>query len=122
MTESGHLAATQGEIRPIVPKNVTLYMIEETGEFLPLNTSMLKTEKWGEPDWSNTRKPSISSIVSWFEGTERKSRRVDDSIEGISLEETVRKDDFGIEQKKWAATKIQSYEKALILVFGLPRF
>ena len=114
LTESGQLAATQGEIRPIVPKDVTLYMIEETGEFLPLNTIMLKTKNWGEPDWSNTRKPSITSIVPWFEGTERESRRVDDSIEGISLEETVRRDDFGIEQKKWAATRIQSYEKALI--------
>ena len=114
LTESGQLAATQGEIRPIVPKDLTLHMIEETGEFLPLNTSMMKTKNWDEPVWSNIRKPSISSIVSWFEGTERKSRRVDDSIEGISLEETVRKDDFGIEQKKWAATKIQSYQKALI--------
>ena len=114
LTESGQLAATQGEIRPIVPKDITLHMIEETGEFLPLNIGMMKTENWDEPVWSNMRKPSISSIVSWFEGTERKSRRVDDSIEGISLEETVRRDDFGIEQEKWATTKIQSYQKARI--------
>ena len=33
LTESGQLAA-KGEIWPIVPKNITLYMIEETGEFL----------------------------------------------------------------------------------------
>jgi hypothetical protein len=114
LTESGQLAATQREIRPIVPKDITLHMIEESGEFLPLNTSMMKTQNWNEPVWKNMRKPSISSIVPWFEGTERKSRRVDDSIEGISLEETVRRDDFGLEQEKWAATKIQSYEKAIV--------
>jgi hypothetical protein len=114
LTESGQIAATQGEIRSIIPKDVTLHMIEETGEFLPLNTVMVKKNHWDEPVWSKVRKPSISSIVSWFEGTERKSRRVDDSIEGISLEETVRRDDFGIEQKKWAATSIQHYERALI--------
>jgi hypothetical protein len=114
LTESGQLAAVQGEIRPIVPKDVTLHMIEETGEFLPLNTMMTKTNNWGEPDWSGMREPPIASIVSWFEGAERKFRRVDDSIEGISLEETVRRDDFGLEQEKWAATKIQSYQKSIV--------
>jgi len=32
----------------------------------------------------------------------------------VSLKETVRRDDFGIEQEKWPATKIQSWEKALV--------
>jgi hypothetical protein len=44
LTESGQLAAKQGEIRPIVPKNITLYMIEETGEFLPLGTTLSEKE------------------------------------------------------------------------------
>jgi hypothetical protein len=47
LTESGQLAATQGEIRPIVPKDVTLHMIEETGEFLPLNTGYDEDESMG---------------------------------------------------------------------------
>ena len=114
LTESGQLAATQGEIRPIVPKNITLYMIEETGEFLPLDTTLTETKDWDEPRWKKTRLQAIASIVSWFEGEQRNARRVDDSIEGISLEETVRRDDFGIEQEKWPATKIQSCEKAIV--------
>ena len=115
LTESGQLAATQGEIRPIVPKNITLHMIEETGEFLPLDSILAQTKGWEEPEWKKTRAPAISSVASWFEGDQRTSRRVDDSIEGVSLKETVRRDDFGIEQEKWPATKIQSCEKALVL-------
>ena len=114
LTESGQLAATQGEIRPIVPKNITLHMIEETGEFLPLDSILEQTKGWEEPEWKKTRARAISSVASWFEGDERISRRVDDSIEGVSLKETVRRDDFGIEQEKWPATKIQSWEKALV--------
>ena len=114
LTESGQLAATQGEIRPIVPKNITLHMIEETGEFLPLDSILEQTKGWEEPEWKKTRAQAISSVASWFEGDERISRRVDDSIEGVSLKETVRRDDFGIEQEKWPATKIQSWEKALV--------
>ena len=114
LTESGQLAATQGEIRPIVPKNITLFMIEETGEFLPMDTTLVKTKGWEEPEWKNTKRESISSVASWFEADQRNSRRVDDSIEGVSLKETVRRDDFGIEHEKWPATKIQSWEKALV--------
>ncbi|MAN22543.1 MAG: hypothetical protein CL985_05360 [Euryarchaeota archaeon] len=114
LTESGQLAATQGEIRPIVPKNITLYMIEETGEFLPLDTTLAQTKDWDEPRWKKTRLQAIASIVPWFEGEQRNARRVDDSIEGVSLEETVRRDDFGIEQEKWPATMIQSCDKAIV--------
>lgn len=114
LTESGQLAAKQGEIRPIVPKNITLYMIEETGEFLPLGTTLSEKEGWKEHKWKKLKVNGISSTASWFEGNQRKLRRVDDSIEGVSLVETVRRDDFGIEQEKWAATKIQSCEKVLV--------
>ena len=114
LTESGQLAATQGEIRPIVPKTITLHMIEETGEFLPLDTILANTKGWKEPGWKKTKAPAISSVASWFEGEQRNSRRVDDTIEGVSLKETVRRDDFGIEQEKWPATKIQSCEEALV--------
>jgi len=114
LTESGHLAATQGEIRPIVPKNILLYMIEETGEFLSLDTSLAKTNHWEEPEWNKMRVPELASVASWFEGEQRSLRRVDNSIEGVSLEETVRRDDFGIEQEKWPATDIQSCEKAIV--------
>ena len=89
-------------------------MIEETGEFLPLDSILAQTKGWEEPEWKKTRTQAISSVASWFEGDQRTSRRVDDSIEGVSLKETVRRDDFGIEQEKWPATKIQSCEKALV--------
>ena len=42
LTEAGLLASKEGEIRPIVSKEITLYMVEETGEFLPINTSCVK--------------------------------------------------------------------------------
>ena len=114
LTESGQLAATQGEIRPIVPKNITLHMIEETGEFLPLDPKLGQTKGWEGPEWKKTKAQAISSVATWFEGDQRNSRRVDDSIEGVSLKETVRRDDFGIEQEKWPATKIQTIEKAQV--------
>ena len=65
LTESGQLAATQGEIRPIVPKNITLHMIEETGEFLPLD-SICTDEGVGGPEWKKTRTQAISSVALWF--------------------------------------------------------
>ena len=38
LTEAGRLASREGEIRPIISRNQTLYMVEETGEFLPIDT------------------------------------------------------------------------------------
>ena len=68
LTEAGRLASKDGEIRPIVSMNKTLYMVEETGEFLPINTS-LSGEKWDKINWKMPphlliKKSSIGSQAS----------------------------------------------------------
>ena len=50
LTEAGLLASKEGEIRPIVSRNIILYMVEETGEFLPINT-LFSGEKWNKINW-----------------------------------------------------------------------
>jgi len=113
LTETGHLASKEGEIRPIVSRNQTLYMVEETGEFLPINTS-LSGEQWGRINWKNTSSPTSKEVANWFSAEQRTTRKVDDSIEGFSFEKTARKDDFGIELESWNATKIKTYQSAKV--------
>jgi len=113
LTEAGLLASKEGEIRPIVSKEITLYMVEETGEFLSINTEF-SGEKWGKINWKKNKAPSKKEIVNWFTAEKRNTHKVDDSIEGFSLEKTTRKDDFGIEIKSWPATKINKYQSAKV--------
>jgi len=114
LTEAGKLASDEGEIRPVVSLNKTMYMIEETGEFLPLNAIFDDSKKWKKVSWKKTRKPSIAVVSNWFVGEERNLRRVDDTIEGVSITETSRKDDFGQEMKVWKPTAIKSFERAVV--------
>ena len=114
LTEAGKLASEEGEIRPVVSRSMTMYMVEETGEFLPLNTSFDNSDNWEQVTWKKSRKPAIAAVSNWFVGEERNTRRVDDSIEGVSSSETIRKDDFGLEMEIWKSTAIQSYEKAVV--------
>ena len=113
LTEAGRLASKDGEIRPIVSMNKTLYMVEETGEFLPINTS-LSGGKWSKINWKKATSPSNQEVIDWFTGEQRNTRKVDESIEGFSTEKTTRKDDFGIEIASWAATKIKTYQSAKV--------
>ena len=113
LTEAGRLASKDGEIRPIVSMNKTLYMVEETGEFLPINTS-LSGGKWGKINWKKATSPSNEEVINWFTGEQRNTRKVDESIEGFSTEKTTRKDDFGIEIASWAATEIKTYQSAKV--------
>ena len=113
LTEAGRLASKEGEIRPIVSRYKTLYMVEETGEFLPINTS-LDEGKWDKISWKKAKSPSNEEVINWFTGEQRNTRKVDDSIEGYSMEKTTRKDDFGIEQESWDATKIKTYQSAKV--------
>ena len=120
LTEAGRLASKDGEIRPIVSMNKTLYMVEETGEFLPINTS-LSGEKWDKINWKKATSPSNQEVIDWFTGEQRNTRKVDESIEGFSTEKTTRKDDFGIELASWAATKIKTYQSAKVPGIWLKR-
>ena len=120
LTEAGRLASKDGEIRPIVSMNKTLYMVEETGEFLPINTS-LSGGKWDKINWKKTTSPSNQEVIDWFTGEQRNTRKVDESIEGFSTEKTTRKDDFGIEIESWAATKIKTYQSAKVPGIWLKR-
>ncbi len=113
LTEAGLLASKEGEIRPIVSRNIILYMVEETGEFLPINT-LFSGEKWNKINWKKAKAPSNKEVANWFTAEQRNTHKVDDSIEGFSLEKTARKDDFGIEIKSWAATKIKKYQSAKV--------
>jgi len=114
LTEAGDLASDEGEIRPVVSLNKTMYIVEETGEFLPLNTFFDDSKNWKKVSWRKARKPSIEVASKWFVGEERIRRRVDDTIEGVSDIETSRKDDFGQEMEVWKPTTINSFERALI--------
>jgi hypothetical protein len=121
LTEAGRLASNEGEIRPIVSKNITLYMVEETGEFLPINTS-LGGEKWDKINWKpSTLRFMEAEVINWFTGEQRNMRKVDDSIEGYSIVKTTRKDDFGIELESWDATNIERIEKAKVPGIWLKR-
>ena len=113
LTEAGRLASKEGEIRPIISRNQTLYMVEETGEFLPIDTSF-SGGKWDKINWNKNKAPSKKEIVNWFTAEKRNTHKVDDSIEGFSLNKTTRKDDFGIEIKSWPATKINKYQSAKV--------
>tara|TARA_B110000008_G_scaffold274071_1_gene309294 strand:+ start:1027 stop:2376 length:1350 start_codon:yes stop_codon:yes gene_type:complete len=108
LTEAGYLASKEGEIRPIISRNLTLYMIEETGEFLPIETSF-SGGKWEKINWKTDKSLSNKVIANWFTAEQRNVHKVDDSIEGFSEHETVRKDDFGIEFASWPATKAKVY-------------
>ena len=111
LTEAGRLASKEGEIRPIISRNQTLYMVEETGEFLPIDTN-LRGGKRGEINWKKTKPPSNKEVASWFTTEKRNTHKVDESIEGFSEQKTGRKDDFGIELDSWPATKIKAYQSA----------
>jgi hypothetical protein len=113
LTEAGRLASKEGEIRPIISRNQTLYMVEETGEFLPINTSF-SGGKWDKINWKTVRAPSNKEVANWFTAEQRNTHKVDDSIEGFSEHKTVRKDDFGIEIESWPATKIKTYQSAKV--------
>jgi hypothetical protein len=113
LTEAGRLASKDGEIRPIISMNKTLYMVEDTGEFLPITTT-LGGDKWDEINWKITTSPSNKEVINWFTGEQRNTRKVDESIEGFSTEKTTRKDDFGVEIASWDPTKIKSYQSAKV--------
>ena len=113
LTEAGRLASKEGEIRPIISRNQTLYMVEETGEFLPIDTSF-SGGKWDKINWKKTKSPSEKEVANWFTAEQRNAHKVDDSIEGFSEQKTVRKDDFGIELTSWPATKIKAYQSAKV--------
>ena len=113
LTEAGRLASKEGEIRPIISRNQTLYMVEETGEFLPIDTD-LGGGKRGEINWKTNKPPSNKEVASWFTTEKRNAHKVDESIEGFSEQKTVRKDDFGIELTSWPATKIKAYKSAKV--------
>lgn len=113
LTEAGRLASKEGEIRPIISKSQTLYMIEETGEFLPIRTSF-SNEKWDKINWKKAKSPSNKEVTNWFTAEQRNARKVDDSIEGFSEKETPRRNDFGIELTSWSATKIKDYQSAKV--------
>ena len=113
LTEAGRLASKEGEIRPIISRNQTLYMVEETGEFLPIDTSF-SGGKWDKINWKNAKSPSNEEVANWFTAEQRNTHKVDDSIEGFSEQKTVRKDDFGIELTSWPATKIKAYQSAKV--------
>jgi len=113
LTEAGRLASKEGEIPTIVSKNITLYMVEETGEFLPINTSF-DGEKWGAVRWRKGTVPSNQEVMNWFTGRQRNDRKIDQSIEGYSTEKTIRRDDFGLEIKSWPATQIKTYQSAKV--------
>ena len=113
LTEAGRIASKDGEIRPIISRDQTLYMVEETGEFLPINTS-LSGGKWDKINWKKATSPSNEEVINWFTGEQRNTRKVDESIEGFSTEKTTRKDDFGIELTSWPATKIKAYKSAKV--------
>ena len=113
LTEAGRLASKEGEIRPIISRSQTLYMVEETGEFLPIDTSF-SGGKWGKINWKKTKSPSNKDVANWFTAEQRNAHKVDESIEGFSEQKTVRKDDFGIELTSWPASKIQEYQSAKV--------
>jgi len=113
LTEAGRLASKEGEIRPIVSINKTLYMFEETGEFLPINTSLGEGE-WDKISWKKAKYPSNEEVINWFTKEQRNNRKVDDSIEGFSAEKTARKDDYSRELESWGATKIKTYQSAKV--------
>ena len=113
LTEAGRMASKEGEIRTIVSRNKTLYMVEETGEFLPINTSF-EGDKWSVFRWKKEKRPSNGEAINWFTGEQRNTRNVDESIESFSREETTRRDDFGVELESWAATKIKTYQTAKV--------
>ena len=83
LTEAGRLASKEGEIRPIISRNQTLYMVEETGEFLPIDTSF-SGGKWDKINWKKTKSPSEKEVANWFTAEQRNAHKVDDSIEGFS--------------------------------------
>jgi hypothetical protein len=113
LTEAGRLASKEGEIRPIISRNQTLYMVEETGEFLPIDTD-LGEGKRREINWKKTKSPSDKEVAIWFTTEKRNAHKVDESIEGFSEQKTVRKDDFGINLTSWPATKIKAYQSAKV--------
>ena len=113
LTEAGRLASKEREIRPIISSNQTLYMVEETGEFLPIDTSF-SGGKWGRINWKDTQFPSNKEVANWFTAEQRNTHKVDESIEGFSEQKTIRKDDFGIELTSWPATKIKAYQSAKV--------
>jgi len=113
LTESGRLASKEGEIRPIISIKRTLYMVEETGEFLPIDTSFSEG-KWDKINWKDAKPPSNKEVANWFTAEQRNTRKIDDSIEGFSEQKTVRKNDFGIEIMSWPATEIKAYQSAKV--------
>ena len=113
LTEAGRMASKEGEIRTIVSRNKTLYMVEETGKFLPINTSF-DGDKWPVIRWKKGKLPSNEEAINWFTGEQRNVRNVDQSIERFSREETTKRDDFGVELDSWAATKIKTYKTAKV--------
>jgi len=116
LTEAGRLASREGEIRLIVSRTKTLYLIEETGEFLPINTSLTDSGsgKWKPLSWKRTTGPTNDEVNNWFIGEQRNARKVDDSIEGYSMVKTTRKDDYGVEMESWPATKIKTCQSAKV--------
>lgn len=114
LTEAGQFASKNGEIRSIISKNITLYMVEETGEFLPINTRFNTSEKWGSINWRKAKPPSNEEVTKWFTAEQRDALKVDDTIEGFSQQKTVRRDDFGTELASWPASKIQEYKSAKV--------
>ena len=114
LTEAGQFASKNGEIRSIISKNITLYMVEETGEFLPINTRFNTSEKWGSINWRKVKTPSNEEVTKWFTAEQRNALKVDDTIEGFSQQKTVRRDDFGTELTSWPASKIQEYKSAKV--------
>ena len=113
LTEAGRFASKDGEIRLITSRNQTLYMVEETGEFLPIDTKF-SSEKWRKINWKDTKPPSNEEVTNWFTAEQRNTHKVDESIEGFSEQKTIRKDDFGIELASWPATKIKAYQSAKV--------
>ncbi|MAR93562.1 MAG: hypothetical protein CMA45_00580 [Euryarchaeota archaeon] len=114
LTEAGQFASKDGEIRSIISKNITLYMVEETGEFLPINTRFNTSEKWGSINWRKVKPPSNEEVSKWFTAEHRNAIKVDETIEGFSQQKTVRRDDFGTELTSWPASKIQEYQSAKV--------
>ena len=94
LTEAGRFASKDGEIRPIISKNLTLYMVEETGEFLPINTRFKTSEKWSTINWRKAKPPSDEEVTKWFTAEKGTELKVDDTIEGFSELKTIKRDDL----------------------------
>ena len=89
-------------------------MVEETGEFLAIDTKFSNDKKWKEIKWKDAKPPSDKEITNWFTAEQRHAHKVDDSIEGFSEQKTVKKDDYGRVLTSSPATKIKSYQSAKV--------